>query len=125
MTAAEIQTLFDDSPCVGGLTQGQLLQLLVLLLWSNAFGGAMTQSDIQDQFDASPCVAGLTRGQLEALAVMLLSSGGGGGGSGGLFGGAGSPEGVVDAPIYSIYYDTVAGRWYEKLTASGTSTGWV
>ena len=42
--------------------------------------------------------------------------------------GSGSPEGVVDAPLYSVYLDTVGEVQYRKLASSisgDTSKGWV
>lgn len=56
----------------------------------------------------------------------LVAIGGGGVGSGAVFGGSADPEGVVTAPVNSIYNQTVAGtfiRQWVKVSGSG-NTGW-
>lgn len=128
MTAAEIAEQFDASPCVGNLTRGQLLWLVVLLLWRNVEGDVpMTASDIQDLFDTSPCVGNLTEGQLEQLSIMLLFDGGGGGGGGTnhLLQGDGPPAGgpfdPPSAPAENwAYWDRISGTiwWWNTSSAA-------
>lgn len=86
MTAADIQTQFDDAPCVTQLMGGQWSQLEVILLWKILNGDVpMSAADIQDLLNASPCVANLLPGQKQQLIIELLwewlQGGGGGGGA--------------------------------------------
>lgn len=52
-----------------------------------------------------------------ALAVLAASQ------AGRIFG-TGSPEGVKDAPIGTIYVDTETGAFYAKQTIEGNKSGW-
>jgi hypothetical protein len=41
-----------------------------------------------------------------------------------VFDGSGSPEGIENGALGSLYCDKATGNWYQKTTALGTLTGW-
>lgn len=65
----------------------------------------------------------------EALVAAACAGSGVPGATGGLFGGVGSPNGVVAAPVDSIYTQRdVNGNFiaqWTKLTGGSTNLGWV
>lgn len=112
LTLADIQAEFTASPCIGGLAEGQIDQLKVLLLWKSINGDVpMTHDDIQTLFTDSPCIGGLLEGQLDQITALLINAGGSGTGS--VLEGDGPP---VTPPINpataAIYYDRVTGEFH-------------
>lgn len=111
MTLAEIQTEFNESPCVATLTQGQLFHLIAKLLFGS---GSMTLADIQAVFDESPCLGTLTTGQLWQLFV-----GNSGGGSGNVMFLATTPATSVSNPPPDPTQGAIA-----YIADSGAFIGW-
>lgn len=94
----------------------------------------MANCDVQALISRTSCFVCLPSGVLDIIEAELLceilavGTGGGGvpGATGGVFSGSGSPEGVVTAPVGSIYTDITGGvivAQYTKVSGAG-NTGW-
>jgi hypothetical protein len=60
-------------------------------------------------------------GYLTSIVQNLINNGGGGGGT--VYSGSGDPNGVVTAPVGSLYVDVDTGIVWPKVSGSG-NTGW-
>ena len=132
MPSCDASSLSANAICLVGFSSPQSQAIRIAILCAGLNGTTMS-CDATTLINAAKCYMGIPPPVRDAVEISLLCqwvnavAGGGtvpSGSTGGVFSGIGSPEGVVTAPVGSVYLQSDGGSFWAKESGTG-NTGWV